>query len=128
MIIGPPLGSIIYAHTNYQWSFYVFGFLMMVNFMNCVAFIPNKINATSQLQMALNRSDKPANAGSFAGNISFDSEAIARLEKRRELQRQKKASERQALMQKHDNENCESDLPKRVKRRSSLQEREAELL
>ena len=31
MIIGPPLGSLIYAHTNYQWSFYVFGFLMITN-------------------------------------------------------------------------------------------------
>lgn len=87
MIIGPPLGSIIYANTNFQWSFYVFGFLMMVNFLNCLAFIPNKINANSHLQLALSRAPKPTSMNSFAGNVAFDTEAIARLEKRRELQR-----------------------------------------
>lgn len=85
MIIGPPLGSIIYANTNYQWVFYVFGFLMIANLINCVVFIPNKLNATSQLKINLSRSDKSGTISSFSGNNFYDSEAIARLEKRREL-------------------------------------------
>ena len=48
MILGPPLGSIVFGLFGYQWSFYVFSILLFVNLINCICFIPSKLNIKNE--------------------------------------------------------------------------------
>jgi MFS family permease len=40
LMVGPPLGSIIYGYLDFQWTFYVFAILVLINLVLCLLFIP----------------------------------------------------------------------------------------
>ena len=128
MILGPPLGSLIYGISGYQWAFYAFSLLTLGNFLNCAAFIPNKLNASASLPTDAQPSTQAGGASAISGQAHYNNEAIMRLEKRREMERKKAASDREALLDKQSRASGGGRLKRKSKRRTSLQEREAALL
>ena len=44
MILGPPLGSLIYGLSNYATTFYFFAALIFISMILCYVFIPNRLN------------------------------------------------------------------------------------
>jgi MFS family permease len=48
LIIGPPVGSILYGNYGYEWAFYAIAILMGFNVVLCTIVIPNKLNRDSK--------------------------------------------------------------------------------
>ena len=44
LIIGPPVGSLMYGFFDYQWAFYAFSIFLTFNAILCVFLIPNSLN------------------------------------------------------------------------------------
>jgi len=125
MIVGPPLGSLIYGFSGYQWSFYAFSILILSNFAQCVFLIPNKINKAATITTEFQSAVKIGHFSALSGQAAYNNEAIMRLEKRREIERKKKAADREALLSKHTNESANFKIRRGGRqRRNSQQERE----
>lgn len=44
LIIGPPVGSLLYGKYGYDWAFYFIAILMSFNVVLCIFIIPSKLN------------------------------------------------------------------------------------
>jgi MFS family permease len=44
LVIGPPIGSMIYGRFGYQWAFYSTSIFVFINVIICMFFVPNKLN------------------------------------------------------------------------------------
>ena len=44
LMIGPPLGSIIYGHLGYAWAFYFFTILLAYNLVCLIVLMPASLN------------------------------------------------------------------------------------
>ena len=48
MILGPPLGSLIYGFSDYATTFYFFAALVFISMILCNVFIPNSFNKNEE--------------------------------------------------------------------------------
>ena len=48
LILGPPIGSLMYGYFGFQGAFYVFSIVILINLIVCIFLLPNKLNFTRE--------------------------------------------------------------------------------
>ncbi len=76
MIIGPPMGSIIYGYYGYEWTFVAFGILIFLDLVMCFFLIPNKLNKAIQIRLDLGTTMVSEKVSEDATNKAMDREVL----------------------------------------------------
>ena len=58
LVIGPPLGSLMYGALGYQWTFYFSSILLTCSMINSQIFLPNKLNSTKSKNSVIQSLEK----------------------------------------------------------------------
>jgi MFS family permease len=48
LVIGPPLGSVMYGSLGYAWAFYSTSIMVFCNILLCLKFVPSKLNVNPE--------------------------------------------------------------------------------
>ena len=52
LVVGPPLGSIMYSSLGYEWAFYSTAIMVLINVILCLTFVPSKLNINPESNAA----------------------------------------------------------------------------